>query len=89
MTRAVADALVLRRPRDLVRRSLPLPDAGADDGILRVEACGLCGTDHERSSGDITAPYGRRGDAHAPGFDPDLVVDKELRVRPVHAVFVP
>lgn len=28
-----------------------MPDIGDDDGLLRVEACGLCGTDHEQYSG--------------------------------------
>jgi alcohol dehydrogenase len=55
--RATADALVLEAPRTLRRRELPLPAVGDDDGILRVEACGLCGTDHELYTGVI-----------APGF---------------------
>ena len=28
-------------------RQLPLPDIGPDDGLLEVEACGVCGTDVE------------------------------------------
>ncbi|HUY64723.1 MAG TPA: zinc-binding dehydrogenase [Acidimicrobiales bacterium] len=52
-----ADALVLEAPGRLVRRSLPLPVAGDDDGVLRVEACGLCGTDHEQYSGDLPAGF--------------------------------
>ncbi len=46
-----ARALVLEAPRHLVERSLPLPAIGDDDGLLRVEACGLCGTDHEQLTG--------------------------------------
>lgn len=34
-------------------RELPLPDLGDDDGLLVVEACGLCGTDHEQFSGQL------------------------------------
>ncbi|MGH9138263.1 MAG: zinc-dependent alcohol dehydrogenase [Acidimicrobiales bacterium] len=49
--RADARALVLEAPRQLVARDLPLPELGVDDGLLRVEACGLCGTDHEQWSG--------------------------------------
>jgi alcohol dehydrogenase len=52
-----ADALVLEAPRKLRRHALPLPTVGDDDGILRVEACGLCGTDHELYTGAL-----------APGF---------------------
>ena len=46
-------ALVLVAPRELEARELPLPAIGDDDGLLRVEACGLCGTDHEEWSGDL------------------------------------
>jgi alcohol dehydrogenase len=33
---------------------LRLPSLGDDDGLLRVEACGLCGTDHEQYTGALT-----------------------------------
>lgn len=48
-----ADVLVLESPRILRRRSVALPQLGEDDGLLRVEACGLCGTDHEQFTGTI------------------------------------
>jgi alcohol dehydrogenase len=51
-----ADALVLGAPRTLVRRRYPLPTIGDDDGLLRVEACGLCGTDHEQYTGHLRTP---------------------------------
>ena len=44
-------ALVLEAPRQLAARELPVPELGDDDGLLRVEACGLCGTDHELWTG--------------------------------------
>jgi len=47
---------VLEAPRTLVSRELTLPEIGADDALLRVEACGLCGTDHEQFSGAL--PFG-------------------------------
>lgn len=50
-TSTVAQALVLEAPRRLVMREFPLPEIGDDDGLLRVEACGLCGTDHEQFTG--------------------------------------
>jgi alcohol dehydrogenase len=53
----MVDALVLDAPRTLRRRDLPRPTVGADDGILRVEACGLCGTDHELYTGEITPGF--------------------------------
>lgn len=36
--------------------TLPLPEVGDSDGLLRVEACGLCGTDHEQYTGALRAP---------------------------------
>ena len=54
-----ADALVLTAPHHLEPRTAPLPEIGADDGLLRIEACGLCGTDHEQYTGAIpfNAPF--------------------------------
>jgi len=46
-------ALVLEEPRRLEARRLPVPQVGDDDGLLRIEACGLCGTDHEQFTGGI------------------------------------
>ena len=61
---ASATALVLESPRTLTRRDLPLPDGTEDDGLLVVEACGLCGTDHEQWTGTLTLPY-----AFVPGHE--------------------
>ncbi|HEY8215515.1 MAG TPA: zinc-binding dehydrogenase [Acidimicrobiia bacterium] len=44
-------ASVLEAPRRLSVRQLPRPEIGDDDALLRVEACGLCGTDHEQYTG--------------------------------------
>ncbi|MFN8105558.1 MAG: zinc-binding dehydrogenase [Acidimicrobiia bacterium] len=65
-----AAALVLERPGRLVRRDLPLPRIGDDDALLRVEACGLCGTDHEQYSGDLPAGY-----AFVPGHEAVGVIE--------------
>lgn len=46
-------ALVLEAPRRLVAHTFALPEIGDDDALLRVEACGLCGTDHELWSGSM------------------------------------
>lgn len=51
------EVLVLTGPRRLERRRLPLPDVTADSARLRIEACGLCGTDHEQYSGHLPAPF--------------------------------
>ena len=47
-----ARALVLTAPRTFEIRSLSVPDPG-EGGVLRVEACGLCGTDHEQYTGHL------------------------------------
>ena len=46
-------ALVLEAPRELVVRTFPRPAIADDDALLRIEACGLCGTDHEMWSGEM------------------------------------
>ncbi len=50
-----ARALVLTAPRSLEVRDLPIPDRSHDAALLRVEACGLCGTDHELFTGHLPA----------------------------------
>src|SRR4051812_25316059 len=50
-----ASALVLVAPRQLEERTLPVPDPGPGEAILAVEACGLCGTDHEVFAGVMPA----------------------------------
>jgi len=52
-----ASALVLEAPRRLVMREFDLPAVGADDAVLRVEACGLCGTDHEQYTGVLASGF--------------------------------
>jgi alcohol dehydrogenase len=66
-----AAALVLEVPRSLVRREIPLPEIGADDALLRVEACGLCGTDHEEYTGQLFPGY-----AFVPGHESVGVVER-------------
>ena len=63
-------ALVLEAPRRLTPRRLPLPAVGDDDGLLHVEACGLCGTDHEQYTGALPAGY-----AYVPGHESVGVID--------------
>ncbi|WP_204080853.1 zinc-dependent alcohol dehydrogenase [Mycobacterium riyadhense] len=60
----VARALVLVAPRNLVVREYALPDIGADDALVRVEACGLCGTDHEQYTGELSGGF-----AFVPGHE--------------------
>jgi alcohol dehydrogenase len=59
-----AEALVLTAPRSLARRRFALPELGDDDGLLRIEACGLCGTDHEQYTGELAGGF-----AFVPGHE--------------------
>jgi len=61
---------VLETPRKLVARTFALPEIGDDDGLLRVAACGLCGTDHEQFSGDLGGGF-----AFVPGHETVGIVD--------------
>jgi threonine dehydrogenase-like Zn-dependent dehydrogenase len=42
---------VLTGPRQIELQEFPLPPVGEDDGVLRVEACGICGADYPVFSG--------------------------------------
>lgn len=53
----VAEALVLTGPHTLEPRTFALPSVTDDNARLRIEACGLCGTDHEQFSGLLAAPF--------------------------------
>jgi alcohol dehydrogenase len=68
---ARARALVLEEPRRLVERELPLPEIGEHDALLRVEACGLCGTDHEQYAGVLPAGF-----AFVPGHETVGVIEE-------------
>lgn len=59
-----AAALVLEAPRALRLEQLPLPEPAPDCALLRVEACGLCGTDHEQYTGAMPAGF-----AFVPGHE--------------------
>ena len=51
-----ARAAVLTAPRRLDVERFAVPEVGPGAGLLRVEACGLCGTDHELYTGHLRAP---------------------------------
>jgi threonine dehydrogenase-like Zn-dependent dehydrogenase len=44
-------AMVLVKPRTLVAREFTRPAIGPDDALLRIEACGICGSDYEQYEG--------------------------------------
>ena len=48
-----AHAAVLTKPRTFEYRDFDIPDIKPDEGLLRVEAAGLCGTDYEQFTGHL------------------------------------
>lgn len=48
--------VVQEGPRQLVLRELPIPAIDDDSAILRIEACGICGSDVEQYTGTIPIP---------------------------------
>lgn len=63
--------MVQTAPRTIESRDVPLPDIGADDALLRVEACGICGSDYEQYEGVIPIPL-----PVIPGHEPLGVIEK-------------
>jgi threonine dehydrogenase-like Zn-dependent dehydrogenase len=50
---ATSKAIVQHGVRDLRAGEFPLPTIGRDDALLRVEACGICGSDYEQYDGTL------------------------------------
>jgi threonine dehydrogenase-like Zn-dependent dehydrogenase len=44
-------AVVLTKPKTLEQRDFARPPIGSDDALLRIEACGICGSDYEQYEG--------------------------------------
>jgi threonine dehydrogenase-like Zn-dependent dehydrogenase len=38
-------------------REIPLPEIGPDDGLLQIEACGICGSDYEQYEGALPVRF--------------------------------
>jgi len=63
-------AMVQTGPGKLEPRELPIPEIDDDSALLRVEACGICGSDHEQFAGVLPVPY-----PLIPGHEPLGIVD--------------
>ena len=47
-------AMVMTADRKLEPREFPIPEIGPEDGLLKVERCGICGSDVEQYYGHLT-----------------------------------
>ncbi len=65
-------AAVQTGPRALELQDFPRPAIGHDDALLRVEACGICGSDVEQYRGGMAAPRY----PVIPGHEPVGVIDE-------------
>jgi len=64
-------AMVQTAPRTIEARDIRLPEIGDDDALLRIEACGICGSDYEQYAGAIPVKL-----PVIPGHEPLGVIEK-------------
>ena len=64
-------AMVLTKARKLVPQDIPIPDIDADSALLRIEACGICGSDYEQFEGVLRTPM-----PVIPGHEPLGVIER-------------
>ena len=63
-------AIVQTAPRQLEPRDLPIPELTDDTALLRIEACGICGSDVEQWDGVLRTPM-----PVIPGHEPLGVIE--------------
>jgi len=71
MVKKTTFAMTLTAPRVLEPRDIPLPDIADDRALLRIEACGICGTDCEQFETGMRVPM-----PHIPGHEPLGVIEE-------------
>ena len=71
MTPKTTLAMVQTAPRKLEPRDLPIPEIRDDTALLRIEACGICGSDYEQYEGALRTPM-----PVIPGHEPLGVIEK-------------
>ncbi|MEA2626193.1 MAG: hypothetical protein QOD06_2238 [Candidatus Binatota bacterium] len=64
-------AVVQMGPRKLELHELPIPEIDDESGLLRVEACGICGSDVEQYDGTIPVRW-----PLIPGHEPLGIIEK-------------
>ena len=71
MPPAKTRAVIQEGPRKLEMRDMPIPDISEDSAILRIEACGICGSDAEQYNGVIQVAW-----PLIPGHEPLGIIEK-------------
>jgi len=69
-------AVVLTKPRTLEAREFARPVIGDDDGLLRIEACGICGSDYEQYEGAAPQTEDYTQYPVIPGHEPLGVIEE-------------
>ena len=64
-------AMVQTAPRVLEPRDLPIPEIGPQTALLRIEACGICGSDYEQFEGVLRTPM-----PVIPGHEPLGIIER-------------
>ncbi len=64
-------AIVQTGPRQLELRELPVPEIDDDSALLRVEACGICGSDVEQYTGVLPVRF-----PLIPGHEPLGIIER-------------
>ena len=64
-------AIVQTGPRQLELRELPIPEIDDDSALLRVEACGICGSDVEQYTGTLPVRW-----PLIPGHEPLGIIER-------------
>jgi threonine dehydrogenase-like Zn-dependent dehydrogenase len=69
-------AAVLVEPKRIELREFPRPAIGLDDALLRIEACGICGSDYEQYEGALPATEDYTQYPVIPGHEPLGLIDE-------------
>lgn len=71
MTLKSSFSMVLTEKRQFEPMDVPVPDIAEDSAILRIEACGICGSDYEQYEGLLRTPM-----PVIPGHEPLGIIEK-------------
>ena len=69
-------AAVLRKPKTIELAEFPRPPIGADDALLRIEACGICGSDYEQYEGAAPSTEDYTQFPVIPGHEPLGIIEE-------------